>query len=321
MSAYKHVQLFLILPLLLLTFGLSGLSFLPHAAIAQEVTPVKIVEFEVSAQDGQAVSPDDPLMTGAVYQIAFAIDVGTSVKDQLVLSTQLERTGDRYWNLTNEDYEGVDVNTWQPGRQEISFQPVEGIARFSLTGRIPEEYTRTPLETGEILHNAKSIQLLELSLGTSGFMEERKSSVIDDSIAEYRKQLEIKESLLEEVDGDPGYESLVKGIIGQAKAEANDGYTRRAVELLQTIPESGWTQPRGSNMLFIVIAAVLAVIALIAIVLVFRSRSEAQFLKKQSDAQAKKLELVSTKVSKLGDKGISEEVNRVKDELRSMSGR
>ena len=318
MLELKGSRGFSIICILLLCSVLASFILLPSPALAQ-VVPAKISAFKITTQDGREVM-GQPLIAGVVYDISFTIEVAAGVKDKAILGTDLEREGDRYWTLEG-DYPGIDLSSWQPGQQSISFEMAEGTAHFVLTGYISKEYTTTTLENGEILHHGESLVVLALSLESGGSLEERSFEVIDDVLETYRDTLDVKVELTKEMEADAAYVDLVEAVLETAQTEADEGYTERALALLGIIPETGWATPQGSNMVLIVVIAVLAVIALLVLILLFRSKSEAGLLKRRADEEAKKLDIVSARVMKIGEKSLAGEISQVKDALESMSGR
>jgi hypothetical protein len=82
-------------------------------------------------------------------------------------------------------------------------------------------------------------------------------------------------------------------MVASAEAEAKIGYTDLAMETLKSIPSSGWTQPSGSTTYLWIIIGILAVIAGASVFLLMRARSETGFLKRQTDSQAKRLQVLA----------------------------
>ena len=159
-------------------------------AVAQDDLKVEISSFTVTNFDGSDVT-DGQLMAGNSYIVEFSVDVGVDLANNtLLLSTDLEKVEDVYWHLDN-DYPGVDTDTWQPGLSVIEFNIVKGTAEFTLRGKVPDTYTsRTIPETGAVLHIPRDIALLQLFLGPSEtLIEERAMNVIDQAISTYEKTL------------------------------------------------------------------------------------------------------------------------------------
>ena len=302
----------------------SALVLTPGLARA-DAASVEISAFEIFTKDG-TYTEGEPLVVGVNYEIEFTIDVATGISDNIVLATGLERSGDRYWELKTESYAGVDLDSWQPAQSSISFEAIPGTATFVLTGSAPEECTATELENGEALHRPGSIMMLNLSLDSAPDLVEEGIEVIDSSILTYRDALDSQHALLSKTSTISEYSSFVGAIIRQAEVQAEAGYTERATALLQVIPIVGWPElveedSGGSNVALYIVLAVLAVIAVVAIVLMVRGRSTVSFLMQRVDDQANKLDIVESRLQKLGEKSLTGEISQIRDTLRSMGRR
>ncbi len=311
------------LGLILLLSLLCQLTLISLPAMAQ-VVPAQITDFQITTQDDRPVVAEE-LLASYTYKVHFTIDVAANVSGKVSLTTGMERDGDRYWSLApGENYAGIDLNTWQPGQANITFDPVQGKVSFVLEGHIPDNYTTEILVTQagsqETLHFAQQIVLLELSVGDGDPLDIRSAEVIDASIQKYQDTLVAKQGLRETVETEPAYAALVTSIIDQAKQEKNAGRIDRAQSLLETIPNTGWVplqeeDSESSDVLFFIIIAVLGVIAVVAIVLLLRGKSETQFLKRRADDEARKLDLISARINRIGETSIADEIHRVKDSL------
>lgn len=299
-------------------------------AIAQDDLKVEISSFTVTNFDGSDVT-DGQLMAGNSYIVEFSVDVGVDLANNtLLLSTNLEKVEDVYWHLDN-DYPGVDTDTWQPGLSVIEFNIVKGTAEFTLRGKVPDTYTsRTIPETGAVLHIPKDIALLQLFLGPSEtLIEERAMNVIDQAISTYEKTLILRETALEQATtgsspADPTYAQLVGDVIEQARALAAKGYVPEATDLLLELPASAADYPtpvqEGSYTAYIVIIVALAALLVAALALLLRSRSGVAFLRQQVDEEAGRLDVLSVRLSKI-DKQLARDVDQVKEQLETISGR
>jgi hypothetical protein len=311
--------------LLVLLLCLCNLLILAPVPAIADVASAEIAAFDISTRDG-TYTKGEPLVVGVNYEIRFTIDVATGVNDTIILQTDLQRSGDRYWELLNENYSGIDLGSWTPGQPNISFNATPGTAAFVLTGTVPEEYTTTELENAEALHRSGSIMMLNLSLQSGGDLEGKSIEVIDSSILTYRDALSSRQGLLNKTETVPEYAGLVGKMISQAENQAESGYTERATALLQAIPVIDWPEmveegSGSSNVVLYVILAILAVIAVAVIVLMLRSRSTASFLKQRVDDQANKLDIVEARVQKLGEKSLTGEISQIRDTLRAMARR
>ena len=205
---------------------------------AQPPSPAIISSHVIESEDGSNVT-NGPLMAGARYTVSFEINVGVVPPDtELSLLTPLEKAKgqDIYWRLEN-DYEGVDTHSWQPGRPTIEFDAVEGIAQFKLEGVIPSDYTSEKLSNEEYLHFARYISLVELSLGEK-VLGEVEIQVKDQAIVAYERTLADKELLLQEANTDPTYAALAEDVISLAQDLSSRGYVQNAIDLLDTLPST-----------------------------------------------------------------------------------
>ena len=291
-----------------------------RAVSAQGLAPATITDVVVTTIDGKSVK-DTPLMTGATYRVIFTIEVAAGLKEQAVLKTSLIRApnSDRFWTLKG-DYAGIDATSWQPGQSTLSFDAVPGTAQLELEGSVPEEFVTETLSTGEVLHISKEIGLLELSMESGAVVSDFKLEVIDSSIEEYRSILDEKKQLIENMDADPAYASLVDALVASADAQASIGYTDFALETLEAIPDSGWVAPRTSSSYQWIIVGVLAVIAAALAFLLIQARNEAGFIKRQTDSQAKRLQILALKASRIGDSNLTEGIEQVRKELQQSAG-
>jgi len=227
--------------------------------------------------------------------------------------------------MLTEDYTGVNLSNWQPGQPKITFTADPGVVTFRLNGIVPEERTTTELPNGEILHHPGSVMMVNLSLQSGGPLEMRSIEVIDNSILDYRDLLSSRQQLLDDTDTISDYADLVEGVIDQAEAEAEIGYTVRAIDLLELIPGSGWPKGEsdsgGTDAIIYAVLGVLAALAVAAVLMVLRSRSTVGFLKQRADDQANKLDIVEARAQKLGERSLTSEIAQIRDTLRSMGRR
>ncbi len=305
---------------LLLT--LAVLPRFSQAASAQEVTAAQITAFEVIGPDGKTIG-DEPLRAGAVYKVNLTVKVAAGINDRAVLKTNLVRPAgaDRFWTL-KVPYKGIDTNTWQPGLPELRFQAIEGEVNLELQGAVPADYVSTKLANDDVLHKAKSIALVELSLASGKVLETKGHEAIDNSIDAYRKALGTVNDSLKTAKADTKYVELVRSVTRQAQASGDNGYTERAVAILAAIPPAaGWAMPRGSSLFLWIIFAVLGVLALLFGFLTMRYRGETGLVKSQVDEQAKRLELLAAKANRIGDTQLGNDINKVKSELEGLAGR
>ncbi len=295
-------------------------AFVPNYVHAQQVAPATITEFIVTTVDGKPLR-DAPLMAGATYKVSFAIEVAAGIGEKVVLKTALVRApgSDRLWTLKGS-YAGIDTASWQPGQSTLSFNAVSGKAQLEVEGSVPADYLTEVLSTGQNLHAAKNMPVLELALESGQVISDYKIEVIDSFVEEYRSVLNSKKQLLTNVAADPAYADLAKALVASAEAEAKAGYIDLAIKTLKAIPNSGWVGPRGSTLYQWIIIGILAVLAALFAFLLMRARSETGFIRRQTDGQAKRLQLLAMKASRIGDSALTEGIEQVRKELQQSAG-
>jgi hypothetical protein len=311
---FRHLQLVIFL----LLVSLFVLGF--HPVQAQQLASASVTEFAVTTLDGKPVR-DEVLMAGTTYRINFAIEAAAGLKEKCVLKTDLIRTFglDRFWSLKG-NYAGIDSSTWQPGSPTITFEAVAGKAELVLEGTVPEDWVSKTLEDGQTLHLAKNIALVELALESGTVIASRQLEVIDGSIESYRNALATKREFLAGVSADQTYINMANSMIANAEANAKIGYTDMAMESLNAIPSSGWVKPQASTSYQWIIIGILAVIAAASVFLLLRARSETGFIKRQTDSQAKRLQVLAMKASRVGDPALTEGIQQVRKELEQAVG-
>jgi hypothetical protein len=287
---------------------------------AQQLASARITEAQVTTMDGKAVR-DAPLMAGATYKVSFVIEAAAGLKEQAVLKTNLVRApgSDRFWTLKGT-YPGIDATSWQPGQSVLLFDAIAGKAELELQGSVPEDYVAESLSTGQSLHVAKPLAILELALASGTVVSDLKIEVIDASIEEFRSVLNAKQSLLAGMDADPTYVNLVRAMVTTAEAQATAGYVDLALETLKAVPDSGWIEPRASTSYQWIIIGVLAIIVGVFGFLLVRARSETGFIKRQTDSQAKRLQVLALKAKRIGDSALTEGIEQVSKELQQSAG-
>jgi len=308
---------FILLSLLILTGLLIPVS---RSAVAQQLAPATITAFEVSTIDGKSIK-DSPLMVGSAYKVNFTIEVAAGLKEDCVLKTSLERTSgmDRFWTLKGS-YSGIDSESWQPGQPTLSFKAVEGTAQLELIGSVPADYLSKSPGEGEALNLGRKISIVELALESGTVVVNRQIEVVNSSIEEYLTALNAKKSLLVNMEAEPAYSELIKALIASAENEAKLGYTDLAIGTLNAIPNSGWPKPQASTFYQWIIVGILVVIAAVFLLLFMRVRSEIGFFRRQSDSQAKNLQILAKKASRIGDPSLTAGIQQMQKELEQSLG-
>ena len=286
-------------------------------SLADQPQAVQISSFQITTLDGTSVGSQN-LMAGATYDIKFSLEIAAGINNQIELQTDLAAYGDHFWSL-DSSYGGIDTSTWQPGQAKITFNAVEGTVQFELQGTVPTDYVGTSLPTGETLHISKQINLVQLSLAGGTSLGGQQQGVVDSSIVAYQTALANDQSLLKNSKADPRYIQLINSIVSSAQKEGDSGYTDRATALLQVIPSSGWIQSQSSDLFLWIIVGVLAVLMLAGFFLMFKARSDVDFVKKKADEQAKRLEILASRVRGIGDSALASEITKVKQDLEELS--
>lgn len=312
-------------------FCLISAMFLGAAGASAEddILKAEIISYKVIDLGGADDVTAKDLMAGNSYEITFTIDVGITLGNKtLVLATQLERIDQKtdYWDLQN-DYTGVDTETWQPGKSTMQFDMVKGNATFTLTGRIPNNYTSVNLSNDRKLRFPKTISILQPSIQPDNTIleeQEKTANVIDQTIDTYQELLSAKVNLLREAGADLKYEELANGIIERAEELYSYGYVDEANDLLNSIPGSTADFPvpvkEGSYTIYIVIIALLALILIAFVALLLRARSNSSFVLQQVDEEAGRLDVLLVRISKI-DKQLARDIEQVKEQLERISGR
>ena len=277
----------------------------------------QVSSFHITTIDGKSVD-NQTLMAGATYNIKFTIEIASGINNKVVLKTDLLKTGDHLWSL-DTPYQGIDTTTWQPGQSEISFNAIQGTAQFELQGSVPVNYVLISLQNGENLHISKAISLVQVSLAGDTILDNRTQKVVDSSIDTYQSLLSNRESLVKDSKADSRYIELVNKMVASAQKEGDAGYTERASAMLQSVPTSGWIPQQSSNLLLWIIIGILAVLTLGGFFLTYKARTDLNFVKKRTDDQAKRLEIIASRIRSIGDANLAGEVTKVKQDLEEMS--
>jgi hypothetical protein len=303
--------------LLLVGVTLLGIFYGGAKSVSAQPQAVQISSFQITTLDGTSIDNQN-LMAGATYNIKFTLEIAAGINNQIVLTTDLVAYSDHFWSL-DAPYGGINTSTWQPGQSEISFNAVQGTAQFELKGTVPTDYVLTSLPTGETLHVSKPINLIQLSLTGGSTLDNRTQEVVDSSISTYQSTLANTQSLLKNSKADSRYIQLVSAIVTAAQKEGDAGYTERATTMLKSIPSSGWIQSQSSNLFLWIIIGILALLMLIGFFLMYKARSDVNFIKKKADEQAKRLEILASRVRGIGDTALAGEITKVKQDLEEIS--
>jgi len=291
---------------------------LPHS-YSQGPTPAIISDFIVRDPNGNDVT-SKPLVAGGTYMFSFSVAIGTTLTDQIIMSTSLEKVGDRYWTLEN-NYQGVDTNSWQPGGSRVAFKAIQGTPKFTLAGKINSNMTVEIVKDGKTIHFPVKVPVLSIALqSTQNVLDQKIMNVTDQAIIQYQNTLNTKQNLLAGSQTIPQYATLAQGIIEQAQAIANLGYVEDATKILSVIPSSGLPSPPGVESTFLYLAIGIGVVAAIFAVMFLRANSGKSVIVRQADEEAKKLDVLLVKANRI-DKSLAMEIETVKKKLEDLTKR
>jgi len=300
-------KLFSLVTVSLIVVNLLVICTAPAGAAAVEILPSPVIS--------PPVKGDEPLSVNINYSIEFTLDIASGLEQgNIVLSTQMEKVGANYWELLTPDYEIADTD-WLPGKKDLSFTANPGTPTFKLTGYIPENYTtiefQDPMSGTITLHQPGTLAMLSLALGSGEVLESMIGTAIDDSIARTNILLDDKNKALAD-------NSQLAEVIDNLIAV---GHTDQAITILDTLPSEGWGSSGSSGSIGYIVAAVLAVIAVLFLVLMVRVRSTLGFLKQRVSDHADQLDIVESRVNKLGERSLTSEIAQIRDNLKEMGRR
>jgi hypothetical protein len=309
--------------LLALTVAALGAEYqvydMVHGSHAQTVQPAAVSSFVVTSIDGADVT-GQTLLAGAVYEISFTLSVAEGLKENIILDTGFQKTGDIYWRLASR-YAGVDTQAWQPGMNVINFQAVAGDAQFVLKGMVPADYVMEVLDGDEVLHRAGRIRLLAVSLESGVLVEHWEADVTDQSIENFRDTLKAKDELLQNSQTQPVFADLVRANLRTARSLGEKGYIDRAMEIMKTIPDGGWPASERFELILMGTTGGAGLVAVLLFLLFVRAKSASSFIRQRVIEQVRRLDLTEAKITKTGDASLAGEVGDIKAELEKASGR
>ena len=297
---------------LIFSLFLSGI-ILP---ISYAQAPAVITSFTVLDPNGNDVT-DEFLVAGGSYTINFEIEIGATLSDNILLTTSMEKSGNAFWTLNN-NYGGIDTSTWTPGSQSITFQAVEGIAQFTLDGKIPESITEKEIvDIGKTIHALELVPLLVMSLDSMEILDERTYTITDQTIISYDALLQSKTEKLDSISMDEKYNSLAFEIVSEAEYLTSFGLYDDAIQLLETIPDSDYPEPPRTTTLLIVSSIFLGITTIAFLLLFIRTRSSTSYLSSSVSEKADKLDLLLIKASRI-DRSLADDLETIKKELKEL---
>jgi hypothetical protein len=268
----------------------------------------------------------DNLLEGVALNVTFTITVPMTVPDStLTLTTNMQHaiTQDRYWELKTTAYPVVDYN---PNQQTVVFSQSQGNLTIACYGIIPTGLTTSSTGGGAQTHKPFAFTMVKLSGPSGEFLDEIKSWIIDDKIAEYNDLLGQSQNSLQQLKEQgvaAAYSALYENVIAGAEAAADVGFIDNAISQLNqlAITESP-PVATGTSMfdtLFLPVAGALAAVAIIIMVLFFRARGKAGYVSQVVEDQIRDLEGLTLRASKV-DKTLSSGLETIEDRLKRAVG-
>ena len=288
-------------------------TLVPHSF---SQAPAVISSFQVLDPNGNDVTGES-LVAGGSYTVKFTIEVGATLTDKILLSTNMEKSGNEFWTLEN-NYQGIDTSTWTPGSQSITFQAVEGVAEFTLEGKISESITERELtEVQKTVHALAEERILNLQLDSMDILDQRSYVITDQIIISYDQILTSKKNNIDSTSMEEKYKLLASEIISEAEYLTTFGFYDDAIKLLDTIPDSDYPDPPVAATLYLVAAIVFVITSILFGILFIRSRSTSSYILSSVNEKADKLDLLLIKASRL-DQNLSNEIETIKKELKEL---
>ena len=288
-------------------------TLVPHSF---SQAPAVISSFQVLDPNGNDVTGES-LVAGGSYTVKFTIEIGATLTDKILLSTNMEKSGNEFWTLEN-NYQGIDTSTWTPGSQSITFQAVEGVAEFTLEGKISESITERELtEVQKTVHALAEERILILQLDSMDILDQRSYVITDQIIISYDQILTLKKNNIDSTSMEEKYKLLASEIISEAEYLTTFGFYDDAIKLLDTIPDSDYPDPPVAATMYLVAAIVFVITSILFGILFIRSRSTSSYILSSVNEKADKLDLLLIKASRL-DQNLSNEIETIKKELKEL---
>jgi len=306
-------------------------SAIMFSSIIAESTAVEgqwITYYEV--KDLSTDLPAKDTFEGLEYNITLRINVTTeSPTCILKLCTNLEHSTlqDVYWKLL-KDYPGINPSDWNPNQPCVEFNQKKGTLMITSYGKIPDDITKSPLNSEVILHEiVENYTVIELIDAGNYTLDKITFNVIDNEIKEYQNLLSDKEDVVTTMTERKivsKYIELSEDIIGEAKKEANMGFVDEAKRLLNLVPSNVDDLPITPSQPFIekvfipVVGGLSAVIVIVGLLFV-RSKGKLNYTLKVLEDQIKDLEGIVIKASRV-EKSISTRLETIRDRLKNLVG-
>jgi hypothetical protein len=252
-----------------------------------------------------------PIIGGTEVTVTFTVNVFTTGSGNLRLATNMQHSKiklDRYWELNSTDY--ALGSTFNPNAASTEFNWVKGTFTMICYGK-----------TNVVL---KPTQLMLVGLYSSAgdLLDNIKPIIVTAGVDQYQNLYAQKETKLQSlIDAGvaEGYVTLYSNVLNQSKNLVNQGYVTDAINLLNSLPNSG--EPMGSALEMIMLPgiAIAAIVAVVFAVMFLRARSKNSYAQLVIEDQIKDLEGLTLRASKI-DRTIASNLDGVKDRLKRLVG-
>ena len=263
-----------------------------------------------------------PVFTGAEYNITITLDIGlTAAYANLTLSLGLLHADsiDRFWEIHTT---GLNLTgDYNPNRAEITFSQVKGRYVLSTFGRVPSDLTITRLGSGLMLHKPVNFTVIQLIGPDGGVLDEITLSIIDSEIDGYRfirRQREIELQGYKESQVDPAYIELYESFMALAEEQAEVGFVRSAVDILETLQvEVPPVQigPSFGERYFLPSVGGLGVLSVALVYLLLRAHGKMSFISMVIEDQIREMEVLTTRASRI-DRNLASRLQEINDRLK-----
>ena len=263
-----------------------------------------------------------PMFTGAEYNITITLDIGlTAAYANLTLSLGLLHADsiDRFWEIHTT---GLNLTgDYNPNRAEITFRQVKGRYVLSTFGRVPSDLTITRLGSGLMLHKPVNFTVIQLIGPDGGVLDEITLSIIDSEIDGYRfirGQREIELQGYKESQVDPAYIELYENFMALAEEQAEVGFVRSAVDILETLQVEVppvQTGPSFGERYFLPSVGGLGVFSAALVYLLLRSHGKMSFISTIIEDQIREMEALTTRASRI-DRNLASRLQEINDRLK-----
>ncbi len=267
-----------------------------------------------------------PVLAGTPLNVTLAINLPMTVPDStLSLSTdsQLEHSSlDRYWELQN----GYTMTSnYNPNQATVSFVQNQGVLVISCYGVVPSGITEENTG-GTVLHKQKDYAVITLKDKSNNVLDEIRINIVDGKISEFQTLLEQSQSQLQTLMASgvaPAYLSLYQNVLNGAQVMAQQGFVDNAkaqLQLLSVTEAPPITQGSSTaDMLFIPVAAVLAVVAIASVFMFVRVKGKVGYVSRVIEDQIRDLEGLTLRASKI-DRTLSSGLANIEDRLKRLVG-